>query len=115
MEETGQLAGCPKIPAAQGFPDMVQFLGILESQIGRPTFFRFDEIDLHLHPKWQRQIVRNLTVAFPKCQFIATTHSPQVIGEVDRNRRRKDRRVHAEDHQTVLTEGHHSPFLRGPS
>ena len=41
-----------------------------------------DEIDLHLHPKWQRQIVRNLTVAFPRCQFIATTHSPQVIGEV---------------------------------
>lgn len=41
-----------------------------------------DEIDLHLHPKWQRQIVRNLTAAFPRCQFIATTHSPQVIGEV---------------------------------
>jgi predicted ATP-binding protein involved in virulence len=41
-----------------------------------------DEIDLHLHPQWQRQIVRNLTAAFPKCQFIATTHSPQVIGEV---------------------------------
>ena len=45
-----------------------------------------DEIDLHLHPKWQRQIVRNLTVAFPKCQFIATTHSPQVIGEVEHGR-----------------------------
>ena len=41
-----------------------------------------DEIDLHLHPKWQRQIVHNLTTTFPRCQFIATTHSPQVIGEV---------------------------------
>ena len=41
-----------------------------------------DEIDLHLHPRWQRQIVHNLTTAFPRCQFIATTHSPQVIGEV---------------------------------
>ena len=41
-----------------------------------------DEIDLHLHPKWQRQIVHHLTTAFPRCQFIATTHSPQVIGEV---------------------------------
>ena len=40
-----------------------------------------DEIDLHLHPKWQRQIVHNLTTTFPRCQFIATTHSPQVIGE----------------------------------
>ncbi len=45
-----------------------------------------DEIDLHLHPKWQRQIVQNLTAAFPKCQFIATTHSPQVIGEVEHGR-----------------------------
>ena len=45
-----------------------------------------DEIDLHLHPKWQRQIVHNLTDAFPKCQFIATTHSPQIIGEVESDR-----------------------------
>lgn len=45
-----------------------------------------DEIDLHLHPKWQRQIVHNLTEAFPRCQFIATSHSPQVIGEVQPDR-----------------------------
>jgi predicted ATP-binding protein involved in virulence len=41
-----------------------------------------DEIDLHLHPQWQRKIVGDLERTFPKCQFIATTHSPQVIGEV---------------------------------
>ena len=45
-----------------------------------------DEIELHLHPGWQRRIVRNLTQTFPKCQFIATTHSPQVIGEVEHDR-----------------------------
>lgn len=45
-----------------------------------------DEIDLHLHPKWQRQIVRNLVTTFPRCQFIATTHSPQIIGEVENDR-----------------------------
>lgn len=45
-----------------------------------------DEIDLHLHPKWQRQIIRNLETTFPRCQFIATTHSPQVIGEVPSDR-----------------------------
>ena len=45
-----------------------------------------DEIELHLHPGWQRRIVGNLTKAFPKCQFIATTHSPQVIGEVEHDR-----------------------------
>lgn len=41
-----------------------------------------DELDLHLHPRWQRTIVQKLTETFPKCQFIATTHSPQIIGEV---------------------------------
>ena len=45
-----------------------------------------DEIELHLHPGWQRKIVRNLTETFPRCQFIATTHSPQVIGEVEHDR-----------------------------
>jgi AAA domain, putative AbiEii toxin, Type IV TA system len=45
-----------------------------------------DEIDLHLHPKWQRPIAKNLQSAFPRCQFIATTHSPQVIGEVEHDR-----------------------------
>ena len=45
-----------------------------------------DEIELHLHPGWQRRIVRNLTETFPKCQFIATTHSPQVIGEMEHDR-----------------------------
>ena len=42
-----------------------------------------DEIDLHLHPKWQRQIVSNLKTTFPRCQFIATTHSPQVVASVE--------------------------------
>ena len=45
-----------------------------------------DEIELHLHPGWQRRIAGNLTEIFPKCQFIATTHSPQVIGEVEHDR-----------------------------
>ena len=45
-----------------------------------------DEIDLHLHPEWQRQIVHKLTTMFPRCQFIATTHSPQVIGEIEHDR-----------------------------
>ena len=45
-----------------------------------------DEIDLHLHPAWQRKIIGNLITVFPKCQFIATTHSPQVIGEIEHDR-----------------------------
>lgn len=35
-----------------------------------------------MHPKWQRTIVKDLERTFPKCQFIATTHSPLIIGEV---------------------------------
>ena len=42
-----------------------------------------DELDLHLHPQWQRSIVQRLTKTFPGCQFIATTHSPQIISEVE--------------------------------
>jgi predicted ATP-binding protein involved in virulence len=45
-----------------------------------------DEIDMHMHPLWQRQIVPLLTETFRGCQFIATTHSPQVIGEVAHDR-----------------------------
>lgn len=41
-----------------------------------------DEIDLHLHPKWQRSVVASLVRTFPNCQFIITTHSPQVVGEL---------------------------------
>jgi predicted ATP-binding protein involved in virulence len=40
-----------------------------------------DELDLHLHPRWQRRVVGDLKRIFPKIQFFATTHSPQVIGE----------------------------------
>ena len=39
-----------------------------------------DELDLALHPTWQRRIVGDLSRAFPNLQFIATTHSPQIIG-----------------------------------
>ena len=41
-----------------------------------------DELDLHLHPRWQRTVIEKLTTTFPNCQFIMTTHSPQIIGEV---------------------------------
>ncbi|MRR05778.1 MAG: AAA family ATPase [Deltaproteobacteria bacterium] len=41
-----------------------------------------DEIELHLHPKWQREVVEKLRTAFPNIQFIATTHSPFVIQSI---------------------------------
>jgi len=41
-----------------------------------------DEIELHLHPQWQRQVVPRLRKTFPNCQFIVSTHSPQVLSSV---------------------------------
>ena len=41
-----------------------------------------DQIELHLHPKWQREIIAALKRTFPNCQFIITTHSPQVISNI---------------------------------
>lgn len=41
-----------------------------------------DEIDLHLHPKWQRILIPRLSEVFPNCQFLVSTHSPHVITHV---------------------------------
>lgn len=43
-----------------------------------------DEVDLHLHPDWQRTVLPRLAQAFPRLQFIATTHSPIVVGTLQR-------------------------------
>ena len=40
-----------------------------------------DEVDMHLHPQWQRRLIHQLTETFPQCQFILTTHSPLVISD----------------------------------
>lgn len=41
-----------------------------------------DEVDLHLHPAWQQRVVHALKQAFPKIQFIVSSHSPQVLSTV---------------------------------
>ena len=42
-----------------------------------------DELELHLHPKWQKEIVDDLKSTFPNCQFIISTHSPFIIQSLD--------------------------------
>lgn len=44
-----------------------------------PGVVLIDEVDLHLHPRWQRRVLGDLLRAFPQVQFVVTTHSPQVI------------------------------------
>jgi predicted ATP-binding protein involved in virulence len=41
-----------------------------------------DEVDQHLHPGWQQRILTALRRAFPRVQFIVTTHSPEVLSTV---------------------------------
>jgi hypothetical protein len=47
--------------------------------LAEPAIVLVDEIDLHLHPKWQRQLIDDLTKRFPNTQFIVTAHSPLVV------------------------------------
>lgn len=44
-----------------------------------------DEVDLHLHPRWQRKVLGDLRRTFPRLQFIVTTHSPQAIASARRD------------------------------
>ena len=63
-----------------------------------------DELDLHLHPRWQRVALPRLREAFPRLQFIISTHSPQVLSSAENRqiRRLVDRRLQAEH---VFVEG----------
>jgi len=44
-----------------------------------------DEIDLHLHPKWQEHVIDDLKAAFPNIQFIVTTHAPVIVQSLESN------------------------------
>jgi energy-coupling factor transporter ATP-binding protein EcfA2 len=47
--------------------------------LAEPAVVLVDEIDLHMHPRWQRQLIGYLTQRFPNTQFIVTAHSPLVV------------------------------------
>jgi predicted ATP-binding protein involved in virulence len=57
----------------------------LEAHLVTDGVVLIDELDLHLHPAWQRRIVSDLRRTFPKIQFIVTTHSPQIVASVSRS------------------------------
>lgn len=50
-----------------------------KNPLGEEAVILIDELDLHLHPKWQKTIVGDLKRTFPNCQFIITTYSPFII------------------------------------
>lgn len=53
----------------------------LQNPLNGDGIVLIDEVDMHLHPSWQRKIIKQLTTTFPNCQFILTTHSPLVISD----------------------------------
>lgn len=74
--------------------------------LAEPAIVLVDEIDLHLHPKWQYELINHLTKLFPNTQFIATAHSPLVIqAAADANivllKREGDRVIIDNDPQSV--------------
>lgn len=48
-----------------------------------PGLVLIDEVDMHLHPRWQQTVLLDLMAAFPKVQFVVTTHSPQVLSSAN--------------------------------
>ena len=60
-----------------------------------PGILLIDEIELHLHPRWQQTVIPNLRSAFPNTQLIVTTHSPAVLTTV----RREHIRILGSDHR----------------
>lgn len=67
--------------------DIARKLGMTHPSLQDPLLAEgivvIDEIDLHLHPSWQRDVVPQLTKTFPHVQFFMTTHSPYVLTNVN--------------------------------
>src|SRR5262249_11163480 len=66
--------------------DIARRMCLLNPHLGQDVLTRtnglvaIDELDVHLHPAWQREILHTLRRSFPMIQIIATSHSPQMVG-----------------------------------
>lgn len=69
------------------FGDLARRMALANPQLSNPLngegVVLIDELDLHMHTSWQRKVMRVLKNTFPNIQFIITTHSPQILGELD--------------------------------
>ncbi|MGE8512802.1 MAG: AAA family ATPase [Chryseobacterium culicis] len=90
--EDGQASFIPLFYLSDGLRTMAAMVAeiayrcvVLNPHLGRDAVKKskgivlIDEIDMHLHPKWQQSVVNDLKTAFPNIQFIATTHSPFIV------------------------------------
>ena len=76
--------GCNSMIALLGhmIRHTLELRGWIEDPLRAEGIVLIDEVDLHLHPSWQRNAIPQLTRVFPNLQFIVTTHSPVVLGGV---------------------------------
>jgi predicted ATP-binding protein involved in virulence len=90
----------------------------LDNKLEGEGIVLIDEIDLHLHPQWQRKLLPALTHTFPNIQFIVTTHSPQVLSHLSResvflleDNKISDREIYTEgrDSNSILQDAFHLP------
>lgn len=69
------------------FGDLARRMALANPQLVNPLdgegVVLVDELDLHMHTSWQRKVMHVLRQTFPNIQFIVTTHSPQILGELD--------------------------------
>lgn len=83
--EVSQLSNGEKVTLAM-IGDLARRLALANPSLENPLegegIVLIDEIELHLHPAWQREIINRLESTFPNIQFILSTHSPQVLGEL---------------------------------
>jgi len=114
---------------SQGMISLMGWVGILMQRMyeiygedDEPTqryaVVLMDEIDAHLHPEWQRTLVRDLSKIFPNVQFIATTHSPLIVAgmparQVFRFARDEDGQVTQIEVTPDMTMGRADQILKG--
>lgn len=79
---------------SQGTVSLLSWIGVLLQRLfqvhghkkdwaEQSALVLIDEIDAHMHPEWQRKLVPKLRELFPKVQFIATTHSPLIVTDLE--------------------------------
>ncbi|UYM16972.1 AAA family ATPase [Endozoicomonas euniceicola] len=94
--------------------DIARRLAVMNPALQNPLegdgIVLIDEVDMHLHPQWQRSLINQLTATFPNCQFVLTTHSPLVISDsknvltylIDGDDLKQLKPLYGEDANTVL-------------
>lgn len=79
------------------FADIAYRMAVLNPNsteiLSTPGIVLIDEVDLHLHPKWQSRILGDLLRIFPNLQFIVSTHAPKIIASVKASQVRRLERI----------------------